>query len=321
MREKVHLKAGIHERKGTNPKVFICHASEDKERFVLDFATKLSSKGIDTWVDIWEIYPGDSLVDKIFEEGITNAQAVIVVLSKYSVNKPWVREELNASVVKRIKEEIKLIPVVIDDCQVPESLQSIVWAKIKNLKNYEAEFNRIVKSIYDLRDKPPIGRPPRYTQTMIDVLPGLTKEDSIIFKLSCEKAIEIGYRYKLIDTESILEQGSSLDIPPEEFFEALEILDRQGYIKAGRNAGVRGIPFFSIPFYGFDKYARVYIDNYDSVLKSVVSQIVNWKGSHHRIPFHFKYGWFTPSYTTNAIERFTPIPQMIQSYGRHHSDK
>ena len=33
---------------------------------------------------------------------------------------------------------------------------------------------------------------------------------------------------------------------------------------------------------------------------------VMWKGSHHRIPFHFKYGWFTPSYTTNAIERFTP---------------
>ena len=33
---------------------------------------------------------------------------------------------------------------------------------------------------------------------------------------------------------------------------------------------------------------------------------LNWKGSHHRIPFHFKYGWFTASYTTNAIERFTP---------------
>ena len=27
--------------------------------------------------------------------------------------------------------------------------------------------------------------------------------------------------------------------------------------------------------------------------------LANWKGSHHRIPFHFKYGWFTPSYTTN----------------------
>ncbi len=36
----------------------------------------------------------------------------------------------------------------------------------------------------------------------------------------------------------------------------------------------------------------------------VGTQLISWKGSHHRIPFHFKYGWFTPSYTTNAIERF-----------------
>jgi hypothetical protein len=56
---------------------------------------------------------------------------VIVVLSKYSVDKPWVREELNASVVKRIQEKIKLIPVVIDDCQVPACLQSTVWVMIK----------------------------------------------------------------------------------------------------------------------------------------------------------------------------------------------
>ena len=257
------------------PKVFICHANKDKDDFVLDFATKLRSKGIDAWVDIWEIYPGDSLVDKIFEEGITNAQAVIVVLSKYSVDQPWVREELNVSMVKKITESIKLIPVVIDDCQVPECLQSTAWVVIKSLENYEEDVDRIVMSIYGHRDKPPIGRPPTYSQTEIDVLSSLTKVDSLVLKLSCEKAIEIGYPYKPIDTESILEQVSSLDIPPEEFFESLEILDRKGYIKAGRNAGVRGIPFFSITSYGFDKYARVYIDNYDSVLKSVVSQIVN----------------------------------------------
>jgi hypothetical protein len=239
----------------------------------LDFATKLRSKGINAWVGIWEIYPGDSLVDKIFEEGIKSAQAVIVILSKYSVDKPWVREELNASVVKKINESIKLIPVVIDDCQVPACLQSTAWEVIKSLENYEAEFDRIVKLIFDQRDKPPIGRPPTYSQTEFDVLPGLTKGDSLVFKLSCEKAIEKAQ--SLIDTESILEQVLSLDIPQEVFFESLEILDSRGYIKAGRNAGVRGIPFFSITSYGFDKYARVYIDNYNSVLKSVVSQIVN----------------------------------------------
>jgi len=128
-------------------------------------------------------------------------------------------------------------------------------------------------TIYGQRDRAPIGRPPTYSQTEIDVLPGLTNVDSIVFKLSCEKAIEKAQ--SLIDTESILEQVSALDIPQEEFFESLEILDRKGYIKAGRNAGVRGIPFFAITSYGFDKYVRVYLDNYDSVLKSVVSQIVN----------------------------------------------
>ena len=46
-----------------NPKVFISHASEDKERFVLGFAAKLHIDGVDAWIDRWEIMSGDSLVD------------------------------------------------------------------------------------------------------------------------------------------------------------------------------------------------------------------------------------------------------------------
>jgi hypothetical protein len=179
-----------------SPSVFIIHASEDKERFVLDFAAKLRSKGgLDAWVDIWEINPGDSLVDKIFEEGIKNAQVVVVVLSKYSVDKRWVREELNASVVKKINENIKLIPIVIDidDCQVPECLKSTVWEKIADIENYDSELERIVRSIYGQYEKPPIGKPPAYFQTIVDTIPNLTKIDSLVLKLSCEKAIENGH--------------------------------------------------------------------------------------------------------------------------------
>ena len=87
-----------------NPKVFLSHASEDKARFVDAFATRLRNKGVDAWIDRWEMLPGDSLVDKIFEEGIRNANAVIVILSSNSINKKWVREELNAAFVKRINE-------------------------------------------------------------------------------------------------------------------------------------------------------------------------------------------------------------------------
>ncbi|KAF5433710.1 TIR domain-containing protein [Candidatus Methanophagaceae archaeon] len=274
-----------------NHKVFIIHASEDKERFVLDFATKLRSKGIDAWVDKWEIHPGNILIDKIFEEGIKNAQAVIIVLSKYSVVKPWVREELNISVVRRIQKKIKLIiPVVIDDCQVPVCLQSTVWVKIKNLENYEAELKEIIMSIYGQRDRPSLGKPPRYTQTEIDVLPNLTKVDSLVLKLSCEKAINLsrekaienGSVYYDIDTNTILEQILDFDISQEEFYESLEILNKREYLEGPRafNATNRRAEIinYRITFYGFDEYLRAYIMDYDSILKSVASQIVNLNG-------------------------------------------
>jgi hypothetical protein len=37
-----------------HPAAFLCHASEDKERFVIPFATGLRGRGIDAWVDQWE---------------------------------------------------------------------------------------------------------------------------------------------------------------------------------------------------------------------------------------------------------------------------
>lgn len=109
------------------PKVFISHASEDKDRFVLDFASRLRAQGIDAWLDRWEMLPGDSLVDKLFEKGLHSATAVVIVLSTNSVDKQWVREELNAAFVKHVEGGTKLIPVVLDDCRVPECLASTLW--------------------------------------------------------------------------------------------------------------------------------------------------------------------------------------------------
>jgi hypothetical protein len=140
-------------------RVFISHAGEDKERFVMEFAKRLREHGVDAWVDKWEILPGDSLVDKIFEEGIKNAQAIVVVLSQYSVDKPWVREELNAGFIKRLSGKCRLIPVVIDDCNIPQALASVVWQRIPDLENYDEEFIRIIDGIYGQSRKPPLGPP------------------------------------------------------------------------------------------------------------------------------------------------------------------
>jgi hypothetical protein len=105
------------------PRPFISHAHADKERFVLDFAKRLRGKGIDAWVDNWEMLPGDSLVDKIFNEGLKSCTAFIVVLSHNSISSKWVREELNAGIIKRIEDNTKLIPIRLDGCEVPIALK------------------------------------------------------------------------------------------------------------------------------------------------------------------------------------------------------
>jgi hypothetical protein len=259
-----------------NPNVFLSHASEDKERFVIDFATRLRAKGIDVWLDKWEILPGDSLVDRIFEEGIKNAQAIIVVVSQNSVNKPWVREELNASVVKKINGVSKLIPVVIDKCEVPQSLQSTLWVRIKDLANYDREFESIVAAIYEHREKPPLGQPPTYTRTQLEEIPNLTRVDSLILKLACEYAIERGHRY-VLDVNQVIERAKPFDVPQSEVLESLQILHEQSFIEPQLVfGGELPFPTFTITIYGFENYARAYVDDYNTLIQSVALQLINF---------------------------------------------
>ena len=255
-----------------NPKVFISHASEDKPRFVTEFAKKLRAKGVDAWLDKWEMLPGDSLVDKIFEEGIKSAEVFLIVLSKHSVDKLWVKEELNASFVKRVSKNCKIIPVVIDDCLVPECLKSTVWEKISNIDGYEQEFERILNSIFGTSQKPVIGSPPKYTTLPIDVLPNLTKTDSIVFKLACDFCIQSCFFN--VEVGHIYAEVKTYDIADEAMYESIEILDSRGYINATRTIG-GPIPLFDVTTWGFDQYVKSYISDYDNYFNDVCLKILN----------------------------------------------
>ncbi len=261
-----------------HPKVFLSHATEDKERFVLQFAKKLRDQGIDIWLDKWEMLPGDSLVEKIFEEGIKSAQAIIVVLSEISVNKPWVKEELNVAIVKRINDRIKLIPVIIDNCQVPESLSSILWIKIDDLTEYDAELKQIIHSIYGVSSKPSLGPPPKFAQLDIDTIPGFTQLDTLVLKTSCEIAIE--KERPAINTKEILDIIDLDGSLKSEIYDSLDILDRKGLIKS--EGGMEGISIFFITTHGFNQYARLFIPHLNLIYNEVISQIVNLKNTENK---------------------------------------
>ncbi|KAF2394271.1 toll/interleukin-1 receptor domain-containing protein [Pseudomonas frederiksbergensis] len=254
-----------------SPKVFVSHASEDKDRFVLDFAKQLRANGIDAWLDKWEMLPGDSLITKIFDEGIKNAQAVIVILSKHSVSKPWVKYELDAACVKRINTGSKLIPVIIDDCEVPEALKSTLWERIQDTASYQSSLERIVASVFGVADKPALGKPPAYVSSFGASVAGLNNMDSLVCTLACEFAMRTGSRH--ISISAFCKDGE-LIMPEHQLRDSIEVLGENGTFYLQHFIGEE-MPSISLTDAGFELYARDYVTDYDVALRSVVSAIVN----------------------------------------------
>jgi TIR domain len=259
-----------------SPKTYVSHASEDHERFVLGFATKLRQHGINAWVDEWEIAPGDSLVDRIFEEGIGGAEAVIVVLSKNSVNKPWVREELNSATIQRINKKSKLIPVLIDDCEdeLPVAVRHLAWRRISDLNEYDADVDRIVMAIHGQLEKPPLGEAPPYVRLSIDVIPGLDGAESLVLESACEMTIERDD--ERLAAREVADALDGVEFPSEQVPKSIEILDRNGYIEIKRlmMGGSKNYPF-KVTWLGMEEYLRVCMPDYDEVFRAVISRLVN----------------------------------------------
>lgn len=253
-------------------KVFVSHATEDKPRFVVDFARRLRENGVDAWLDQWEMKPGDSLVDKIYDEGLKEARAVIVVLSKTSVQKPWVREELNASVVNRISRGTKLIPVVIDDCEVPESLRSTLWQRVHDLGDYDESLQRILSAIFDVDDKPALGTPPARFSGPAPLIVGLSRLDDLVLHIIARRQIDEDSG--LVEWDYLRADLILRDVPQQELLDSLEILQQHYFIKISR---VIGAPLSHVVLtdFGFQKFAEAYVDDYADVVTQIAALLVN----------------------------------------------
>lgn len=258
------------------PKVFISHASEDKTRFVTSFATRLRENGVDAWLDRWEMLPGDSLVDKIFEEGLKEAHAVIIVLSKFSISKPWVTEELNASMVSRISKGTKIIPIVIDDCDVPEALKSTLWEHVKNTEDFEDSLKRILASIFDAREKPPVGTPPDFIQKATNSISGLSTIDTLVLKRAV--AFDLENEAHIVEPENIFPDLDALGLTKDQVKESIEILGSDGYFKLSHYLGGGSDRYgchIQITNYGFEQYCRSEIEIYDQLKEECAGLIIN----------------------------------------------
>lgn len=105
-------------------RVFISHSSKDKPA-VESLALALRERGIDPWLDKWEIAPGDDIVASI-NAGLDAAPAGIIVFSRHSLENRWVEAEVSYLTYARIQESKVLIPVMVgDDAWVPPLLRPL----------------------------------------------------------------------------------------------------------------------------------------------------------------------------------------------------
>jgi hypothetical protein len=94
-------------------RVFLCHASEDKERVMRPLKEALFANGINSWIDEAEITLGDSITQKV-NKGLGDAEYVIVFISPAFTRKPWPKRELDAALNREARTGRKVvIPIVI----------------------------------------------------------------------------------------------------------------------------------------------------------------------------------------------------------------
>ncbi len=140
-------------------KVFISYSHKNKQ-VAEKIARQLIDSGIDAWFDGWEIRPGDSIVDKIFNEGLAKSKVFIILLSKDSVTSKWVKEEQNNAAIKHIEKDARIIPILVEDCEIPEPLRGI--HRVSVVEDFEDAMERVIKAVYGVSDKPEIGEKPEY---------------------------------------------------------------------------------------------------------------------------------------------------------------
>lgn len=114
--------------------IVISYAHEDND-FVDNLAGNLFKNRVHVWVDRWELKVGDSLLRKI-ESAIQDADALLVVLSKASVESEWCKKELTAGLVRELEaKSVFVLPVVIDDCEIPLFLKDKLYADFRKDKD------------------------------------------------------------------------------------------------------------------------------------------------------------------------------------------
>ena len=122
--------------------IFISYSHSDKA-FVEKLAAALVKNNAHVWVDAWELNVGDSILNKV-QGAIQEASALLVVLSRSSVQSEWCKKELSAGLMRELEEKrVVVLPVLLEDCDIP------IFLREKKYADFRSSFKDGLNAILD----------------------------------------------------------------------------------------------------------------------------------------------------------------------------
>lgn len=223
------------------PRTFLSYSHSDKA-FADKLADNLFESGIDLWVDKYEIRPGDSLIEKIFSVGLKNVKFFIILLSPDSIESKWVREELDNAMIQKIEGETRIIPLIIASCEIPPPLKAIKFIDLTG--NYDENFRELIKTLYDVNDKPEIGQIPSYIRELSVKVLGLSGTASTVGAFLAKDSVEKSLRENYYTPREI--HKSLMYFSATEINDALDELKELGLIEVRYDIGSQPYKFSSV---------------------------------------------------------------------------
>jgi len=113
---------------------FLSHAHVDKGVVDQIYAWLNEKAGISIWYDMYNLSTSATISTEL-ATAISQSRSMIIILSRASVKSGWVEEEYNAAVGQRTKyKQYRIIPVCIDDCEIPGFLETTKWIDMRDSK-------------------------------------------------------------------------------------------------------------------------------------------------------------------------------------------
>lgn len=183
--------------------LFLSHSWKDKE-FVRKLDQSLQFHGIPTFLDERDIKVGDSIPRKIVE-AIERSSHLVYVISTHSVQSPWVTEELDvAQVRQKEREGYKILPLRIDDIDVPAGVRHLRWADFRNWQLVERYFMSLKDLLTAVGYKLliPSGNETHFILSADADFDSALKSTLLAYHMS-DLAIDTGLEFSRFDDESL----------------------------------------------------------------------------------------------------------------------